>query len=177
MTNERFDRNIRFFGIEGQKLIAATKVTVVGLGGLGSHLAQQLALLGTRELAIIDSEELAETDRNRHICASASDPVPGSLKTDICERLILSIDPSIRITKIPETLVSEAAFHAVIEADYVFGCLDSEGARLVLTELCSAYARPYFDLATDIPLRRTPPVWWQGVFRGRNWHRLFGLLR
>jgi len=151
MKNERFDRNIRFFGIDGQERIASTKVTVVGLGGLGSHLVQQLALLGTRDLAIIDSEELADTDRNRHVCASATDPIPGSLKTDICERLILSIDPSIRIAKIPQTLVSEAAFRAVTEADYVFGCLDSEGTRLILTELCSAYARPYFDLATDIP--------------------------
>lgn len=151
MTNERFDRNIRFFGIEGQERIASAKVTVVGLGGLGSHLVQQLALLGTRNLAIIDSEELAETDRNRHVCARAIDPVPGSPKPEICERLILSIDPEIRIRQVPETLVSDAAFRAVIEADYVFGCLDSEGARLVLTELCSAYARPYFDLATDIP--------------------------
>jgi len=31
-----------------------------------------------------------------------------------------------------------------------FSDVDSEGARLILTELCSAYARPYFDLATDI---------------------------
>lgn len=150
MKNERFDRNIRFFGIEGQQQIALTKVTAVGLNGLGSPLVQQLALLGTRDLTVIDSEELAETDRNRNVCARASDPVPGSWKTDLCERLVLSIDPGIRVTKIPETLVSDSAFRAIIEADYVFGCLDSEGARLILTELCSAYARPYFDLATDI---------------------------
>ncbi len=150
MKNERFDRNIRFFGIEGQERIASTKVTAVGLNGLGSPLVQQLALLGTRDLTVIDSEDLAETDRNRNVCARASDPVPGSWKTDLCERLIVSIDPDIRVTKIPETLVSESAFRAVIEADYVFGCLDSEGARLILTELCSAYVRPYFDLATDI---------------------------
>jgi molybdopterin-synthase adenylyltransferase len=151
MKNERFDRNIRFFGIEGQKQISSTKVTAVGLGGLGSHLVQQLALLGTKDLSIIDSEELAETDRNRHVCAQADDAVPGSWKTDICERLILSIDPEIRVTKIPETVVSESAFRAIIGTDYVFGCLDSEGARLVLTELCAAYSKPYFDLATDIP--------------------------
>jgi len=36
------------------------------------------------------------------------------------------------------------------EADYVFGCVNSEGARLILTELCAAYARPYFDSASDI---------------------------
>lgn len=32
----------------------------------------------------------------------------------------------------------------------MFGCLDSEGVRLILTELTAAYTRPYFDLASDI---------------------------
>ena len=38
----------------------------------------------------------------------------------------------------------------LIGADYVFGCLDSEGARLVLTELSAAYAKPYVDVSSDI---------------------------
>jgi ThiF family len=45
---------------------------------------------------------------------------------------------------------SSAALDAIIASDYVFGCLDSEGARLVLTELCAAYAKPYVDMASDI---------------------------
>ncbi len=38
----------------------------------------------------------------------------------------------------------------MVRADCVFGCLDSEGARLILNELCAAYARPYVDLSSDI---------------------------
>jgi len=54
------------------------------------------------------------------------------------------------VEKIPSSLISEGAYQAVIRADYVFGCLDSEGARLVLNELCAAYSRPYLDLASDV---------------------------
>ena len=49
-----------------------------------------------------------------------------------------------------EALVAAESFEAVKRGDYVFGCLDNDGARLVLTELCAAYAKPYIDLATDI---------------------------
>ena len=35
------------------------------------------------------------------------------------------------------------------EAYYVFGCVDIDGARLVLNELCSAYSTPYFEIASD----------------------------
>jgi hypothetical protein len=149
--SERFDRNVRFFGEQGQERIHETSAVVVGLGGLGSHVVQQLALLGVKRLSLIDSEELAKTDLNRNVCAHADDPIPGSRKTELCERAALSIDPEIQVTKIYDSLVSNEAFESIISSNYVFGCLDSDGARLVLNELCSAYARPYVDLATDIP--------------------------
>jgi hypothetical protein len=151
MAYSRFDRNIRFFGKEGQDRLRATNAAIVGLGGLGSYTTEQCALLGIGGMTLIDPEQLAETDLNRHACAEANDPIPGSWKTDLCERRIHSIDPEIRVTKVPDTLVSQRAFDLIIKADYVFGCLDSEGPRLVLNELCSAYALPYVDLATDIP--------------------------
>jgi molybdopterin-synthase adenylyltransferase len=66
------------------------------------------------------------------------------------------VDPAIEVTKVADSVVSEEGFAAVIAADYVFGCLDSEGARLVLTELCSAYERPYLDLASDVVLGDPP---------------------
>lgn len=147
---DRFDRQERFFGKEGQAEITAVQVVVVGVGGLGTHAVQQLALLGVGEIGLIDSEELATTDRNRYVTARHDDPIPGMSKVDIAERLIKSIDPSIRVEKVNDSLVTEAGFAAVSAADYVFGCLDTEGARLVLNELCAAYDRPYLDLASDI---------------------------
>lgn len=150
MTNDRFDRQLRFFGKVGQDRLAAARATIVGAGGLGSQVGQQLAFLGLGTIASIDSEELATTDRNRLVGARHDDPVPGTRKVDIAERTIKGIDPSIDVRKIHGSLVSDAAFEAIIASDYVFGCLDSEGARLVLTELCAAYAKPYVDVASDI---------------------------
>jgi len=147
---ERTDRNIRFFGKGGQDRLRAATVTVVGAGGLGSHVCQQLAYLGVGEIRVIDYEELDVTNLNRYVTAHADDPVPGSRKVDLCERLIHRIDPTIVVRKVHAPLRSAEAFEATQTADYVFGCLDNEGSRLVLTEICSAYTRPYFDLATEI---------------------------
>lgn len=156
MTNERFDRQIRFFGKEGQLRLAAARVAVVGVGGLGSLVSQQLALLGVGALVLIDSEELSETDLNRNPAAKHDDAIPGTLKVDIGKRMAKAVNPEIQVEKIYDSLVSARAFDALIRADYVFGCLDSEGARLVLNELCAAYTRSYFDLASDI-LPGDPP--------------------
>lgn len=150
MIIDRFDRNVRFFGKEGQERIRVANVVIVGVGGLGTHVVQQLSVLGVGSVGLIDSEELDETNLNRYVGARYDDPIPGTRKVDLCERIVRSIDPTIRVCKVFDFVVSEEAFAAIRKADYVFGCLDNEGSRLILTEMCAAYCRPYFDLASDI---------------------------
>lgn len=146
----RYDRSIRFFGFEGQERLGQASVAVVGIGGLGTHVVQQLSLLGIGRLTLIDPEELEDTNRNRYVGARADDPVPGTLKVDIGRRVVQDIDPHATVETIPKPLIDIASFEAIKRCDYVFGCLDNDGARLVLTELCAAYSKPYMDLATEI---------------------------
>lgn len=153
---ERFNRQMALFGDEGQRKLGAARVAIVGIGGLGTHVVQQLALLGVGYLVLVDGEELAATNRNRYVTARHDDPIPGTLKVDIGERTTKAIDPVIEVRKIPHSFISEQGFAAVISADFVFGCLDSEGGRLVLNELCAAYSRPYFDLASEVVPGDTP---------------------
>ena len=150
MTNNRYDRNIRFFGQEGQDRLAGTTVAVVGIGGLGIHVVQQLALLGVGQLFLIDHEELEATNRNRYVGVRYDDPVPGTLKVNIGARIVCEANPDVGVVRIPQELRSRAAFHAIKASDYVFGCLDDDGPRLIITEVCSAYSKPYFDLASEI---------------------------
>ena len=150
IIQDRFDRNMRFFGRDGQEKIAKTHVAIVGIGGLGTHVVQQLALLGIGQLTLVDNEEIDATNLNRYIGVRHSDPIPGTPKVIIGERTAKEINPDIKIVKIPLSLVIQQAFDAIIQADYIFGCLDREGLRLILNELCSAYSKPYFDLASDI---------------------------
>lgn len=150
MSMARFDRNIRFFGEEGQNRLRNTSVVLAGAGGLGSHVIQQLCFLGIGTLSIIDDDVVDDTSRNRLVDAEPQDAVTGTLKVDVGERLAKNIDPTVGVTKHPDSFISERGFELITRSDYVFGCLDSEGARLILTELCAAYGRPYIDLASDI---------------------------
>jgi molybdopterin/thiamine biosynthesis adenylyltransferase len=148
---DRYHRNILLFGAAGQEKLRGTRIVVAGVGGLGSPVVQHLALLGVGGIVLIEPEELDPTNRNRFIGARASDPVPGSKKTALAHRLIWEINPDVVVTTIPHGLVSPLAFTAIKEADWVFGCFDHDGPRYILNELCAAYARPYIDLASDVP--------------------------
>ena len=148
--SERYDRNERFFGEEGQAKLASVSVAVVGIGGIGTHVVQQLALLGVGKIVMIDAEEIDTTNLNRYIGVRFTDPIPGTLKVSIGERLASEINADVESVAIPEELRSQRAFEQINGCDFVFGCVDTDGPRLILTELCSTYAKPYFDLATDI---------------------------
>lgn len=149
MSENPLDRTVQFVGREGQDRLRAAHVAVVGVGGLGTHVVQQLAFLRVGRLSLIDSEELKSTSRNRYVVSRWDDV--GKRKVDVARAYVLEVEPTTDVQTIHESLVSNEAFAAIRGSDYVFGCLDSDGARLVLNELCSAYARPYIDVATEIP--------------------------
>lgn len=161
MNATRFDRQIGFFGEEGQRRLGATHVTVVGAGGTGSMVVPQLALLGVGSISVIDHDVVEESNRNRHFCARHTDPIPGTRKVDTAARMAWEFDPGIEVRATPQSLLSPAGFEAVKSADCVFGCVDLEGIRLVLLELCMAFNKPYIDVATGVELG--PPA----LFGGR----------
>ncbi|MCP8307689.1 MAG: ThiF family adenylyltransferase [archaeon] len=150
MNQDRFERQTRFFGIEGQRRLRAMSVTVVGFGGLGSHLVQQLAFLGVGRITSIDPDVVETTNLNRLIGTRRDDSMLKTPKVDVALRLVRTIDPEIQVTGIQKNLISDDAFDAMKNSDFVFGCVDNDGPRLVLTELCAAYKRPYLDLASEI---------------------------
>jgi molybdopterin/thiamine biosynthesis adenylyltransferase len=147
---DRFNRQELLFGKEGQEKIRKSDVGIVGAGGLGSHLIQQLAFLGVGKMVIIDPDEVKATDLNRFIGSCQKDVTNRVKKVDVAARTVHSIDPSINVSVIPKNLIDEESFSGIKKSSYVFGCVDNDGARLVLNELCAAFEIPYFDLASDI---------------------------
>ncbi len=145
----RFDRNIRFFGMDGQRLLRESVVATVGCGGLGQHVIQQLAYLGVRKLIVIDDEELSETNKNRYVLAWHSDPVSGLRKVDLVKRTVAMIDPAIEVVVVHASARSTEALEALKQANTIFSCLDDDGPRFILNEFALAYGKALFDLASD----------------------------
>lgn len=144
----RNHRSILFFGKEGQNLINGITVVIVGIGGLGTHVIQQLALLGVSRIILIDDEILDLTNLNRYVGVGPEDV--GKRKVDLGERLIKSIRPEIVVEKCFASIRSIEGLKAAREGDYIFGCVDNEGARLIITDISSRNEIPLIDLASDI---------------------------
>jgi molybdopterin-synthase adenylyltransferase len=155
-TKQRFARHMAFFGAEGQDRISASTVAVVGIGGLGSHLVQQLAYLGVRRFTLIDADKVSTSNLNRLIGATVPDI--GEWKVDVAARMITTVEPAAEITCERRSFSAEDP-SAIAGVDVIFGCVDEDAPRLDLLRSASARALAYIDLASDI----TP----EGEFGGR----------
>jgi molybdopterin-synthase adenylyltransferase len=146
-SDSRFARQELLFGADGQRQISDTRVAIAGVGGTGSHVAQQLAFIGVRSFLLIDPDRVEKTNLNRLVGACEQDAIAGRLKVDVSKRQIRMIEHGVRVTT-DTAPVDEDETH-LAEVDVLFCCVDSDRARL---EVLSASARagvPFFDLATD----------------------------
>ncbi len=144
---ERFSRQIALFGVDGQTKIRESRAVLVGLGGLGSHLAQELAFLGVRDFALIDHDCITASSRNRVIGARPVDVIDKTPKVEVAKRLILEIDPDAAVATHATTLTP--AREVIADRTVVFGGVDNDLVRLELTEVSARHKLPYFDLASD----------------------------
>lgn len=172
MTAEsRYSRQELLFGTEGQARIAALKVAVIGLGGLGSHVVQQLAYLGVLNYALVDHDRITTTSLNRLVGGFEADVTARRYKVELAERMIRSIQPEAEVATVSERIDEEVFNGAVVDADIVFGCVDNHLARLQLTNLCADVGTMYVDLASDTGEEDGSP-WYGGQvvfsFEGRG---------
>ena len=148
---DRFSRQILAFGKEGQRRIAGVKVGIVGLGGVGSFVAQMLAYLGVQEFVLVDDDIIEESNLNRLIGASIEDAKNRTPKVDIAKRVINSINPAAKVMQLFKNLRSEEAIDSLCQiSEIIFACVDNDSSRLILTEFAAAYNKTLIDSGTEI---------------------------
>jgi molybdopterin/thiamine biosynthesis adenylyltransferase len=146
----RDSRQILALGKDGQEKVKKLKVGIVGLGGLGSHVAQQLAYLGVRNFILVDPDSVGEENLNRIVGSTPEDV--GRLKVEVARRTIIGIagtDP-VSINPLNRDMRNREALTSLSGCDVIFGCIDRDGPRLVLNELAVTMGIPYFDSAFGI---------------------------
>jgi molybdopterin/thiamine biosynthesis adenylyltransferase len=148
-VNERFDRQIRSLGRDGQARIQALRVGVVGLGGTGSQVVQQLAHLGVRRYVLVEDDVVEASNLARLAGATRWDPLLRRRKVAIARRTIRRLSPTAEI-KCPGSLRQRPALAALGDVDVIVGCVDNDGARLIISELAAAYLVPYLDIGVGI---------------------------
>lgn len=143
-----FDRQVRAFGKESQAILRALRVGVVGLGGTGSPVAEQLYRLGVGELVFFDGDCLDETNLNRVYGASLSDV--GHPKVEIAKRRLDHVGLGTQIEAVTDHISWEESARRLTTCDVVFGCTDKQIPRAILTQLSLRYFIPVIDLGVLI---------------------------
>jgi molybdopterin/thiamine biosynthesis adenylyltransferase len=139
-------------GVDGQKILQNTTVAVIGLGGLGSFVALELAHLGVGRITLIDPDVIEVSNLNRLLAAGASDE--GKSKVEFYKDLIERAFPEVNVTPVAASIIEESALSLAKQADLLVSCVDNHGARLVLNHLATRFLLPLIDGGSGIRLSR-----------------------
>ena len=91
----RFGGVIRLYGLQKFKIFQSSHVCIVGIGGVGSWVAESMARNGVGKITLIDMDHIAESNINRQI--HAMDSSIGQSKVDAMKARILDINPDCEI--------------------------------------------------------------------------------
>lgn len=139
-----FDRNIRAFGPDIQRVLGDLRVGIVGCGGTGSAVAEQLVRLGIRDLVLIDPDRLSLSNVTRVYGSNPSRT--GDLKVSVLIEHLCLIASDLKYVTLNSMINLENTARALVDCDIVFGCTDDNAGRLVLSRFATYLMTPVFDL-------------------------------
>ena len=137
----RFGGLRRLYGDAGYARIRSAHVAVVGVGGVGSWVAEALARSGVAALTLVDLDQVGESNVNRQVQALGS--TLGMAKVDALRKRIADIHPACEVAAVEE-FVAEANWPALLarRADVVVDACDDVRAKAVLAAWSRAGATP-----------------------------------
>ena len=154
----RYQRNRQTISILQQYRLFLSKVVIIGCGGLGGYLIEELARLGVGNLVLIDSDVIEEHNLNRQLLSSVE--ALHRSKVEVAAERVRSINPAVTVTPL-QTVFSSANGRELMQgADLVLDGLDTIPARLELAKLCHEMSIPlvhgaiggwYGQVATQMP--------------------------
>lgn len=145
---EYFDRQVLAFGPAIQHLLQSLHIGIVGAGGTGSAVAEQLIRLGVGQLTVIDHDCFDNTNVNRVYGSSIHDI--GIPKVSIVAKNAQQIGLGTKVNPIQKHLGAKSAVLQLRDCDLVFGCTDDQWGRSILSRFAIYYLVPVVDLGVLI---------------------------
>ncbi len=139
---ERYARHIvlREIGGPGQQRLRASRILVVGAGGLGSPALLYLAAAGVGALGIVDDDTVSLSNLQRQILHATGET--GARKVDSAARALARLNPHVAVETHAVRLDDAVAAALVPRHDLVLDGSDNFATRYVLNAACVAAGRP-----------------------------------
>jgi hypothetical protein len=147
---DTYDRQIRMFGASGQHELADCRVGIVGVGGIGSLVAEYLSRLGVGAFLLIDNDRVEQSNLSRIVGATAEHATRRTPKVIVTELLIEQANRNAVVEGIVGDVAVESVAQRLKDCDYIFLAADSMRSRLVFNAVVHQYLIPGVQLGAKV---------------------------
>ena len=131
MSNEWQERTRLLLGDEGFEKLNSSHVLVVGLGGVGGYVAEQLTRAGIGELTIVDGDVVSQSNMNRQLLALQS--TQGKPKAEVMAARLRDINPDIKLHVVNQFMKDLALIDLISQPyDFVVDAIDTVSPKVFL---------------------------------------------
>ena len=136
----RYQRNRQIISVSAQLTLFRSSVAVIGCGGLGGYVVEELARLGVGRIVVIDPDLFEEHNLNRQLFSSPANL--GTAKVEAAFKRIGEINPAVTLVPIQAAFSPENGVELLGGCQIVVDALDSIQVRLELADVCTAMNIP-----------------------------------
>ncbi len=144
-TPERYARNMKTFSLDEQIILLRSRVSIVGLGGLGGAVTEILARVGIGTLMLIDGDIFEDSNLNRQFLSTPA--LIATSKAEAAAQRVRQINPSIVVQQYDENLNDSNSLSLIENSDVAVDCLDNVPARFSLERASKQIGFPLVSAA------------------------------
>ncbi|MDD4653246.1 MAG: HesA/MoeB/ThiF family protein [Methanothrix sp.] len=138
----RYSRQIRLFGEDGQEKLKRTSVFIAGAGGLGSAISIYMAAAGFGKIRICDCDTVELSNLNRQILHTSADV--GRYKAMSAHETLTGINPEIEVQALTEIISQENIGELLQGCDLIMDGMDNYPVRYILNRAALQMKIPLF---------------------------------
>lgn len=166
--DDRYDRQARIFGDRGQEILRHAKVGVIGAGGVGMSIVENLARLGVGHILIVDPQRVEPTNIPRLTGASEFDALPwftrqmmprcvrriakrlATPKVRLACRIAKRANRHIKIEPIFGDYCDDHVAKQFLDCDFIFLAADTMQARALFNATVYQYLIPGIQVGSKV---------------------------
>ncbi|PKQ19345.1 MAG: hypothetical protein CVT66_10605 [Actinobacteria bacterium HGW-Actinobacteria-6] len=162
----RVERTVSAWGGTIQADLGRMRVGIVGVGSVGSHVAEALARTGVGEIRLIDFDSVEYRNLDRLLHATRFDVALARSKVEVLgEALVRSASATrFKVESLEMSVCEEAGYRAALDCDLLFCCVDRPWPRFVLNVIAYAHLIPVVDGGIFVDAATNPVR-----MRGADW--------
>ena len=136
----RYEKNFDMLSEAEMLLLLRSRVCVIGCGGLGGHIVEQLARLGVGNITVVDGDVFVESNLNRQLFSTTE--TLGKSKAESAVTRIVQVNPDINILPVTSLFTEENSEEIIKNHQVVVDAVDNITTRLLLQKKCEELGIP-----------------------------------